>query len=46
MRDKAQKEDNYYKDQKYVKMTGNAAYNGVLVSLVGLFGIKRKGEKV
>ena len=45
LRDKAQKEDKYYKDPKYVKMAGNTAYNGVLVALDGLFGIKKKGRK-
>ncbi len=45
LRDKAQKEDNYYKDSKYVKMAGNTAYNGVLVALDGLFGDKKKGRK-
>ena len=45
LRDKAKKEDKYYKDAKYVKMAGNTAYNGLLVALDGLFGIKRKGRK-
>ena len=45
LREKAQKEDRYYKDAKYVKMAGNTAYNGVLVALDGLFGIKKKGRK-
>ena len=45
LREKAQKEDGYYKDKKYVKMAGNTAYNGVLEALDGLFGIKKKGRK-
>jgi len=45
LRDKAQKEDGYYKDKKYVKMAGNTAYNGVLEALDGLFGTKKKGRK-
>jgi len=45
LREKAQKEDKYYKDPKYVKMAGNTAYNGVLVALDGLFGVKKKGRK-
>ena len=45
LRDKALKEDKYYKDAKYVKMAGNTAYNGVLMDLDGLFGVKKKGRK-
>ena len=45
LREKAQKEDKYYKDAKYMKMAGNTAYNGLLVALDGLFGIKKKGRK-
>ena len=45
LRDKAQKDDKYYKDSKYVKMAGNTAYNGVLVALDGLLGVKKKGRK-
>jgi hypothetical protein len=45
LRDKAGKEDNAYKDRKYVKMAGHTAYSGVLVALDGLFGIKKKGRK-
>ena len=35
LKEKAQKEDRYYKDVKYVKMTGNTAYNGIFVALNG-----------
>ncbi len=45
LRDKAQKEDGYYKDKKYVKLAGHAAYSGILVALDGYFGIKKKGRK-
>ena len=45
LRDKAGKEESAYKDRKYVKMAGHAAYSGVLVALDGLFGIKKKGRK-
>ena len=45
LREKAQKEDGYYKDRKYVKMAGNTAYASVLEALDGLFGKKQKGRK-
>ena len=45
LRDKAQKEDGYYRDKKYVKMAGQTAYSGVLEALDGFFGIKKKGRK-
>ena len=45
LREKAQKEDGFYQDEKYVKMAGNTAYSGILVALDGLFGIKKKGRK-
>ena len=45
LRDKALKEDKYYTDAKYVKMAGNTAYNGVLLALDGLLGVKKKGRK-
>ena len=45
LRDKANKDAGYYQDEKYVKMAGNTAYNGVLVALDGLFGLKKKGRK-
>ena len=45
LRDKACKEDRYYQDAKYVKMAGNTAYNGVLVALDGMLGLKKKGRK-
>jgi len=45
LRNKAQKEDNLYKDKKYVRMAGHTAYLGVLTALDGLFGVKKKGRK-
>lgn len=45
LRDKAQKEDGYYQDSKYVKMAGHTAYVGVLVALDNLLGKKGKGRK-
>lgn len=45
LRDKAQKEDGYYKDKKYVKLAGHAAYSAVLEALDGLFGLRKKGRK-
>lgn len=43
--EKAQKQDGYYQDRKYVKMAGNTAYNGILVALDGILGKKTKGRK-
>lgn len=40
--EKAQKEDGYYKDRKYVKMAGHTAYAGVLVALDSILGQKKK----
>jgi hypothetical protein len=45
LRDKAQKEDGYYQDAKYVKMAGNTAYSGILVALDYLLAPKKKGRK-
>ena len=45
LREKANKEDGYYLDTKYVKMAGHTAYVGVLVALDGLLGKKGKGRK-
>ena len=42
---KAQKEDGYYQDKKYVKMAGHTAYSGVLVALDDLLEPKKKGRK-
>ena len=45
LREKADKEDGYYQDTKYVKMAGHTAYAGVLVALDELLGKKGKGRK-
>jgi hypothetical protein len=45
LREKANKEDGYYQDAKYVKLAGHAAYSGLLVALDGLLGKKGKGRK-
>ena len=45
LRDKADKEDGYYQDAKYVKMAGNTAYSGILVALNSLLETKKKGRK-
>ncbi|MGA0556975.1 DUF5618 family protein [Larkinella sp. VNQ87] len=45
LREKANKEDGYYQDTKYVKMAGHTAYAGVLVALDVLLGKKGKGRK-
>jgi len=44
LREKANKDGNYYQDRKYVKLAGHAAYSGVLVALDVLIG-KKKGRK-
>lgn len=44
-REKALKEDGFYKDRKYVKMAGHTAYSGVLIALDAVFGDKKKGRK-
>jgi len=43
--EKANKEDGYYQDTKYVKLAGHAAYAGVLVALDTYLGKKSKGRK-
>lgn len=43
--EKAQKEDGYFQDKKYVKMAGHTAYTGVLLALDGYLGKKGKGRK-
>ncbi|MDR6807148.1 cytolysin (calcineurin-like family phosphatase) [Dyadobacter sp. BE34] len=45
LREKAIKEDELYKDKKYVKMAGHTAYIGVLEALDAVFGDKKKGRK-
>ena len=43
--EKANKEDGYYQDKKYVKLAGHAAYAGVLVALDAYLGNKTKVRK-
>ncbi|MDR0547106.1 MAG: DUF5618 family protein [Dysgonamonadaceae bacterium] len=43
--EKAEKEGNYYNDSKYVKMAGNTAWNGVLVALDAVLGVKKQLKK-
>ncbi|MDR1653892.1 MAG: DUF5618 family protein [Prevotellaceae bacterium] len=46
--EKAGKDGNYYSDQKYVKMAGNTAWNGVLVALDGVLDVRedlKKGQR-
>ncbi|MEO6283248.1 MAG: DUF5618 family protein [Dyadobacter sp.] len=38
----AKKQDGLYRDAKYVKIAGHAAYTGVLLALNELFGEKKK----
>jgi hypothetical protein len=42
LKEKAIKEDGFYKDRKYVKMAGHTAYAGVLVALDSILGDKRQ----
>lgn len=42
--EKAEKDGDYYNDGKYVKIAGNTAWNGVLVALDAVLGV-RKGLK-
>ena len=47
LREKAQKEDGYYQDMKYVKMAGHTAYTGILMALDGyLRGIRKTRKSV
>jgi len=43
--EKAGKEGNYYNDPKYVKMAGNTAWNGVLVALDAVLGVRKNLKK-
>jgi hypothetical protein len=38
--DKAEKDGDFYNDGKYVKMAGNTAWNGVLVALDAVLGVR------
>jgi hypothetical protein len=39
--EKAGKDGNYYQDSKYVRMAGNTAWNGVLIALDGVLGVRK-----
>jgi hypothetical protein len=43
--EKAEKDGDYYNDSKYVKMAGNAAWNGVLVALDATLGVRHGLKK-
>jgi hypothetical protein len=45
LREKAGKENGVYRDRKYVRLAGHAAYWGVLVALDGLFEVKKGKRK-
>lgn len=45
LKEKGEKENRFYRDPKYVKLAGHAAYTGVLVALDAYFGVKKKGRK-
>jgi hypothetical protein len=42
LKNNARKEDGLYRDKKYVKIAGHAAYTGILVALDELLGEKKK----
>jgi len=47
--EKAEKDGDYYKDRKYVKMAGNAAWNGVLLALDAVLPVRanmKKGQRL
>ena len=39
--EKAGKEGGYYQDRKYVRMAGNTAWNGVLIALDEVLGVRK-----
>ena len=46
--EKAEKDDDYYNNSKYVKMAGNTAWNGVLVTLNAVLQVRanlKKGQR-
>ena len=47
--EKAEKDGDYYRDNKYVKMAGNTAWNGVLVALDAVLPVRanmKKGQRL
>ncbi|MDR1676619.1 MAG: DUF5618 family protein, partial [Tannerella sp.] len=46
--EKAEKDGDYYNNCKYVRMAGNTAWNGVLVALDAVLGVRaglKKGQR-
>lgn len=43
--EKAEKDGDFYNDGKYVKMAGNAAWNGVLVALDAVLDVRKNLKK-
>ena len=46
--EKAEKDGDYYNDNKYVRMAGNTAWNGVLIALDAVLNIRssmKKGQR-
>jgi hypothetical protein len=43
--EKAEKDGKYYKDTKYVRMAGNTAWNGVLIALDAVLGVRKNLKK-
>ena len=43
--EKAEKDGNYYNDTKYVRMAGNTAWNGVLIALDAVLGVRKNLKK-
>jgi hypothetical protein len=47
--EKAEKDGDYYKDSKYVRMAGNSAWNGVLLALDAVLDVRstmKKGQRL
>ena len=43
--EKAEKEGEYYNDNKYVRMAGNTAWNGVLIALDAVLQVRKNMKK-
>jgi len=43
--EKAGKDGDYYNDSKYVRMAGNTAWNGVLIALDAVLGMRKNLKK-
>jgi len=42
---KAKKSEGFYSDRKYVRMAGNTVWNGVLIAMDAVYGVKNKVKK-